>query len=76
MLLERNGIVIQNIGTTVNLWPISIRIVDQLRLEDVLEPLVDETDRRIVLTHDGTVFDDCPTIMRDLYAAESIFLSI
>lgn len=54
----------------------SIRIVDQLRLGDVLEPLVTETDRRIVLTHDGTVFDDCPTIMRDLYAAESIFLSI
>jgi 2-polyprenyl-6-methoxyphenol hydroxylase-like FAD-dependent oxidoreductase len=65
-LLERDGTVIQEIGATVNLWPMSIRIVDQLGLGDVLEPLITETDRRIVLTQDGTVFDDCPTAMRDM----------
>lgn len=48
-LLECNGTVIQEIGATINLWPMSVRIVDQFGLGNVLEPLVTETDRRIVL---------------------------
>jgi 2-polyprenyl-6-methoxyphenol hydroxylase-like FAD-dependent oxidoreductase len=65
-LLERNDTVIQEIGATVNLWPMSTRIVYQLGLGEVLEPLITETDRRIVLTQDGIVYDNCPTAMRDL----------
>jgi 2-polyprenyl-6-methoxyphenol hydroxylase-like FAD-dependent oxidoreductase len=65
-LLERNGTVIQEIGATVNFWPMSARIVDQLGLGEVLEPLITETERRIVLTQDGTAFDDSPAPTRDL----------
>ncbi len=56
VVLEKYRTVTPEPGSSIGLWPPTVRVLDQLGLFDAFVPLMNINYRRIVLTYAGDVF--------------------
>ncbi|KAI1475325.1 putative monooxygenase [Daldinia eschscholtzii] len=57
VILERHDNLTPEIGSLLNLWPPTFRILDQLDLRDVIDPVLNPINRGITMSaDDGTIF--------------------
>jgi 2-polyprenyl-6-methoxyphenol hydroxylase-like FAD-dependent oxidoreductase len=58
VLLEKYHTVTPEPGSSLVIWPQTVRILDQLRILDSLEPIMNPLEDKTVLTHKGEVYLD------------------
>jgi len=56
VVLERHHTVTPDLGASVALWPLTLRVFDQLRILKPLEHLMNPLKHKIVLTHSGDIY--------------------
>ncbi len=56
VVLEKHHTVYPELGNAIALWPQTMRVLDQLRLLEPLQPLLTPLVNKTIITHQATVY--------------------